>query len=216
MVLGDRTSEARGSARANLSCGKAVMRKRPIKALALLLVFAGLATAGLTLSGCNSQPVHAQTANRSPERTIENKGSDTLVNLALAWAEAYMEAHPSLRISVTGGGTGTGIAAMLNGTVDMANASREIKAEEIQAARNKGMSPQQFAVAGDAIAVIVNRSNPATFTPARSRTGEGSAAKIGRSSCFRVSPIPAPTSTSWRTSSAWARRARCSSHPTRC
>lgn len=136
------------------------MRKRPIKALALLLVFAGLAAAGLSLSGCNPQPVHAQTAGSSAERTIENKGSDTLVNLALAWAEAYMEARPSLRISVTGGGTGTGIAAMLNGTVDMANASREIKAEEIQAARNKGMSPQQFAVAGDAIAVIVNLSNP--------------------------------------------------------
>lgn len=62
--------------------------------------------------------------------TIENKGSDTLVNLALAWAEAYMQAHPDIRISVTGGGSGTGIAALINGTVHLANASREMKDEE--------------------------------------------------------------------------------------
>jgi phosphate transport system substrate-binding protein len=61
--------------------------------------------------------------------SIENKGSDTLVNLALAWAELYMHVHPEIRISVTGGGTGTGIAAMINGTVDIANASREMKSE---------------------------------------------------------------------------------------
>jgi phosphate transport system substrate-binding protein len=136
------------------------MPKQPIRTLAILLALAGLAAAGLSLAGCNPQPVHAQTAPRQVERTIENKGSDTLVNLALAWAEAYMQTHPNLRISVTGGGTGTGIAAMLNGTVDIANASREIKAEELKAAKEKGLAPQQFTVAGDAIAVIVNHSNP--------------------------------------------------------
>ena len=67
-------------------------------------------------------------------QTIENKGSDTLVNLALAWAEMYMASHPEVRISVTGGGSGTGIAAMINGTVDIANASRAMKPEEISAA----------------------------------------------------------------------------------
>ena len=91
---------------------------------------------------------------------MENKGSDTLVNLALAWAEAYVQVRPEVRISVTGGGTGTGIAAMLNGTVDIANASREIKPEEMKAAKEKGMMPQQFVVAGDAIAIIVNPENP--------------------------------------------------------
>ncbi len=92
--------------------------------------------------------------------TIENKGSDTLVNLALAWAEAYMQLHPEVRISVTGGGSGTGIAAMINGTVDIANASREMKPEEITAARANGISPVEFVVARDAIAVVVNPSNP--------------------------------------------------------
>ena len=91
---------------------------------------------------------------------IENKGSDTLVNLALAWAEAYTELHPDVSISVTGGGSGTGIAAMLNGTVDIANASREIKDEEMEEARAKQLDPVEFTVAGDAIAVVVNPENP--------------------------------------------------------
>jgi phosphate transport system substrate-binding protein len=93
-------------------------------------------------------------------QTIENKGSDTLVNLALAWAEEYMRLHPDVRISVTGGGSGTGIAAMINGTVDIANASRAMKPEEISAAQANGITPVQFVVALDAIAVVVHPSNP--------------------------------------------------------
>src|SRR5574342_1425848 len=75
----------------------------------------------------------------SPEQTttIENKGSDTMVNLALAWAEAYGAEHPDVRLSVTGGGSGTGLAALINGTVDIANASRAIKAEERAAAEDR-------------------------------------------------------------------------------
>jgi phosphate transport system substrate-binding protein len=93
-------------------------------------------------------------------RTIENKGSDTLVNLALSWAETYMQAHPDVRISVTGGGSGTGIAALINGTVDIANASREMKPEEIGSAQSRGISPLEFVVARDAIAIVVNPGNP--------------------------------------------------------
>lgn len=93
-------------------------------------------------------------------QTIENKGSDTLVNLALAWAEVYMQAHPDVCISVTGGGTGTGIAAMINGTVSIANASRDMKKEEIAAAEANGIKPVGFVVARDAIAIVVNPSNP--------------------------------------------------------
>ncbi len=92
--------------------------------------------------------------------TIENKGSDTLVNLALAWAEAYAQLQPQVRISVTGGGSGTGIAAMINGTVDIANASREMTQEEIDAAKANGITPTEFVVARDAIAVVVNPTNP--------------------------------------------------------
>jgi phosphate transport system substrate-binding protein len=92
--------------------------------------------------------------------TIVNKGSDTLVNLALAWAEKYHELHPNVDISVTGGGSGTGIAALINGTVDIANASRQIKPEEIQQAKDNGVNPVENVVAKDAIAIVVNPENP--------------------------------------------------------
>jgi phosphate transport system substrate-binding protein len=91
---------------------------------------------------------------------IENKGSDTIVNLALAWAEQYQSEHPDVRISVTGGGSGTGIAALINNTVDLANASRRIKDEEIAEAQSKGVEPVEHIIARDAIAVIVNPENP--------------------------------------------------------
>ncbi len=91
---------------------------------------------------------------------IQNKGSDTIVNLALAWAERYQQLHPDIEISVTGGGSGTGIAALLNGTADIANASRQISADEMQQAQAKGIKPEEFVIARDAIAVIVNPANP--------------------------------------------------------
>lgn len=91
---------------------------------------------------------------------IQNKGSDTIVNLALAWAEAYQAENADVQISVTGGGTGTGIAALMNGTVDIANASRSIKDEELQEAKSKGIQPMEFVIARDAIAVVVNAENP--------------------------------------------------------
>jgi phosphate transport system substrate-binding protein len=113
------------------------------------------------LMGCS--PSSLPQANSTPTAEvayIENKGSDTMVNLALAWAERYQSLHPEVRLSVTGGGSGTGIAALINGTVDIANASRQIKPEELQAAQANGNKPVEFIVARDAIAVIVNPGNP--------------------------------------------------------
>jgi phosphate transport system substrate-binding protein len=98
----------------------------------------------------------------SPASYIENKGSDTIVNLALAWAERYQGEYPDIRISVTGGGSGTGIASLINGTVDLANASRQIKTEEIEQAQSNGVEPLEHIIARDAIAVIVNPNNPVT------------------------------------------------------
>lgn len=92
--------------------------------------------------------------------TIQNTGSDTLVNLALVWAERYMTLHPEVSISVTGGGSGTGIAALINGTIQIANASREMSKEEIAAAEKNGVTPVRFTVALDAIAVVENPENP--------------------------------------------------------
>ena len=104
-------------------------------------------------------PASASTASK-PAAYIQNKGSDTIVNLALAWAERYQQEHSNIRISVTGGGSGTGIAALLNGTVDIANASRQISPDETKQAQAKGIKPEEFVIARDAIAVIVNPENP--------------------------------------------------------
>jgi phosphate transport system substrate-binding protein len=112
------------------------------------------------LLGCAPASMARDVPQSTVTRTIENMGSDTLVNLALAWAEDYMRLHPDVRISVTGGGSGTGIASLINGTVDIANASREMKAEEIDEAKANGIIPTEFTVARDAIAVVVHPSNP--------------------------------------------------------
>ena len=112
------------------------------------------------LSACTRAEDAPEDEIGAPGETIENKGSDTLVNLALAWAETYMAQYPSVRISVTGGGSGTGIAALINGTVDIANASRAMKSEEIEAAEANGITPVEFVVARDAIAVVIHPSNP--------------------------------------------------------
>jgi phosphate transport system substrate-binding protein len=113
--------------------------------------------AGL-LAGCTAHPPGSPAA--AHEVSFQNTGSDTLVNLALAWAEHYMEGNPLVRISVTGGGSGTGIAALINGTIQIANASREMSAEEIAQAKKNGITPVRFTVALDAIAVVANKANP--------------------------------------------------------
>jgi phosphate transport system substrate-binding protein len=94
------------------------------------------------------------------EQTIQIKGSDTMVNLGQAWAEAFMEEHPKALIAITGGGSGTGIAALINGTCDIAQSSREIKEQELQLIRKGGREVSEFKTAIDGLAVIVHPSNP--------------------------------------------------------
>ena len=91
---------------------------------------------------------------------LQNKGSDTLVNVAQAWAEAYQGVNPDVAVAVSGGGSGTGIAAMINGTVDIANASRSMKDKEIKLAKEKGQNPVEHVVGFDALAVFVHKDNP--------------------------------------------------------
>jgi phosphate transport system substrate-binding protein len=122
------------------------------------IILLGLLALAL-LTACGGRPDESPSGDNAAQ-TIENKGSDTIVNLALAWAETYAEVRPEVRISVTGGGSGTGIAAMINGTVDIANASRKMKPEEIEEARANDIEPVEHVIAGDAIAVVVHPSNP--------------------------------------------------------
>jgi len=120
---------------------------------------AGLILLFILLTGCGSG-TQSESAGREANRAIQNKGSDTIVNIALAWAEEYRNVDPSVSIAVTGGGSGTGIASLINGTVDIANASRPMKDEEIEDARANDIEPVEHVVAIDALAVIVNLDNP--------------------------------------------------------
>jgi phosphate transport system substrate-binding protein len=126
----------------------------------VLMVIGGILF--LLLAGCSGRSQEAGSAVTSSQNSayIENKGSDTIVNLALAWAEAYQKVEPGVSISVTGGGSGTGLTALVNKTVDIANASRQISPEELASAQAAGLEPQEFVIARDAIAVIVNPENP--------------------------------------------------------
>ncbi|MEO5362667.1 MAG: phosphate ABC transporter substrate-binding protein [Magnetococcus sp. DMHC-8] len=117
------------------------MKKKPFVALAAAALLA-LASTGLAGT------------------MIQNKGSDTLVNVAQALAEEYRKVKPDVAIAVTGGGSGTGIAALLNGTVDIANSSRQIEPKEIKLAEKNNIHPKELVVGYDALGVFVHKSNP--------------------------------------------------------
>jgi phosphate transport system substrate-binding protein len=113
-----------------------------------------LAALALLAAGCGK--------GRGGRALIQNKGSDTMVNLAQAWAEEYQKVDDTVGIAVSGGGSGTGIAALLNKTTDIANSSRPIKAAEKKSAREAGIDAEEFKVAMDALTVIVHKDNPIT------------------------------------------------------
>jgi len=92
--------------------------------------------------------------------SIQIKGSDTMVNLGQAWAEEFMKENPTTSIAVTGGGSGTGIAALLNKTCDIAQSSREMSQKERDLAKTKGLNVQELKVGIDAVAVVTHPDNP--------------------------------------------------------
>ena len=113
--------------------------KRPLL-FTLLTVCCAL---GITLGGCKNKGSGA--GNSSPQ-TISNIGSDTMVNLAQAWAEAYHSVDPNISVEVAGGGSGVGVAALINGTCDIANSSRRLEPEEIEKfkAKHNGTEPKEY------------------------------------------------------------------------
>lgn len=101
-----------------------------------------------------------QVSDGARKAVIQNKGSDTMVNVAQAWAEEY-DNVAKVAVEVSGGGSGVGIAALIKGAVDIANASRNMKPQEIEdAKRNTGKEPKEFIVGYDALAVYVPKDNP--------------------------------------------------------
>ena len=121
---------------------------------------------GLALGGCGRKESSEGPASASPEaskKTVEirAKGSDTMIQLATAWAEAYRKVKPNVFVNANGGGTGTGFAALQNNTCDICDASREIKAEEKEKTKTvTGKEVKEFVVAYDALAVYAHPSNP--------------------------------------------------------
>ena len=114
--------------------------------------FFGAIASAVFLAGCGG--------SRADRSVLQNKGSDTLVNVAQAWAEAYKDKNSKLAIAVSGGGSGTGISSLINGTVDLANSSRKMKDREIEQARKNGVEPVEHVVGFDALAVYVHKDNP--------------------------------------------------------
>jgi len=128
------------------------------------------------LGACGGSETAADGEGASKRVVIQNKGSDTLVNVAQAWAENYREVNPNVAVAVTGGGSGTGISSLLNGTVDLANSSRKMKAKETKLAQDKGMQPVEHIVGHDALAVFLHKDNPikeVTIAQLKDIYGEG-------------------------------------------
>lgn len=96
----------------------------------------------------------------SGNNSIQIKGSDTMVNLAQAWAEKYMEKNVAEFVAVTGGGSGTGLSSIISGACDIAMSSRNIKKKEVALAKQKGINPYEIKVGLDGLAVVVNPKNP--------------------------------------------------------
>lgn len=133
------------------------MKKFLASGLMIALLVGALALTGC--AGTNDSAEGNGTENGELEGAIDIQGSDTMLNISTAWTEAFMDENPGVDISVQGGGSGTGIAALINGTVDFANASRDIKDEERADAEDKGIDAVEYKVAIDGIAVVVNAKN---------------------------------------------------------
>jgi len=136
------------------------VNRRAVVGLVLALV---LGLGAVSLAGCGKADSGSSGSSSDTGSELSGslnvEGSDTMVNLANSWAEQFMTENPNVNIAVKGGGSGNGIAALINGTADFANASREMKDEEIKQAADKAVSPVETAVARDGIAVIVNPAN---------------------------------------------------------
>ena len=120
------------------------------------LLTAALLAAVVVLSGCGS------TGENTTSNSFKIIGSNTVTPLSAVWAEEFMAANPKAVIAVSGPGSGAGIAALINGTTDVCQVSREIKATEIEQAQAVGINPYEIQVATDALSVIVHPDNPVT------------------------------------------------------
>jgi phosphate transport system substrate-binding protein len=137
------------------------MAKRTL--LTIVTLALGACSGGHHDTGAPAPSTPGATAPAPAQQTLTLKGSDTMVILSQRFAEKYMQEHPGTTIQVSGGGSGTGIAALLNGTTDIADASRPLKDSERTQIRARGHGDAvETKIAVDALAVYVNEHNPVT------------------------------------------------------
>lgn len=133
------------------------MTKLSLKSLVLIFLAGALLQTGCGKSNSGSD----NGGTKNGEKTvIQNIGSDTMVNLAQAWSEEYSKVEPAVSVEVSGGGSGIGVAALLNKTADIANSSRRMEPEEIEKAKKVGEDPKEFMVGFDALSIYVHKNNP--------------------------------------------------------
>ena len=120
-----------------------------------------LLTAGMLLTGCGRNDSGGSSSG-GRKQSIANIGSDTMVNLAIAWADAYSKVEPTISVEVNGGGSGQGVAALINGSCEIANCSRAFEEKEIAdfKVKHPGKEPKEFLVGFDALSVFVHKDNP--------------------------------------------------------
>ena len=127
----------------------------------ILQTTAALALAAC-LAGCGKSDTGIPGSSGGKKTAIANIGSDTMVNLAIAWADAYSKIDPTVSVEVNGGGSGQGVAALINDSCQIANCSRTFEEKEIAefAAKHPGKQPKEFMVGYDALSVFVHKDNP--------------------------------------------------------
>lgn len=104
-----------------------------------------LAALNLLLFACSNSQNHAvQNQTGVSGKGVQIIGSDTMVNLVQAWAEAFSPQNPTVNLSIRGGGSGTGLAALINASCDLAMSSRPISDKEILEARQNNIEPKEW------------------------------------------------------------------------
>jgi phosphate transport system substrate-binding protein len=122
------------------------------------IAIATFAAASLALTGCDKPGGSGGNAGRN---TIKNVGSDTMLQLGMAWSEAYSKANPGVNVEVNGGGSGVGIAGLVNGSVELASASRKVEDKEVEELKTRqNKEPKEFMVGYDALSIYVHKDNP--------------------------------------------------------
>jgi phosphate transport system substrate-binding protein len=130
----------------------------------LLFITTATTVIAMATTGCNKSGDGTPGGGGGKKTAIANIGSDTMVNLAIAWADAYTKVDPSVSVEVNGGGSGQGVAALINGSCDIANCSRSFEGKEIADFKTKhpGKEPKEYMVGYDALSVFVHKDNPMT------------------------------------------------------